>query len=363
MLTNSAKEKYGITNGPNRAWEISKDNWRIMVNDFDTKLQCAAKTGLDRNWLKIQEVKYGYGWSNSTTVFIARPGGIYDKMIWEKLKEEREKIGNRYANYTGRIYAIACLHSVFVDYDYLLDFLEREKEGLKTGLLLIVGDIFDYYNVSLFKKEYYDVTIPRELQVVKELMAIIKTYCPNIILVPGNHDSRAHKRFMEQTTPEVRASLSVTDEALASYCKRKQIKQTDIDNILLLSKGNVISYLAEMTGSGDAKTWYCKIGDAIFCHPEKGVGTPLQTALRAQEHFSDRDEAKAVVVFHTHKASSAYYRHWFIGEGGCMSRRMDYMEGPVFNKSLPVCGYFRGEMKKGTLDFSRSAVFALGACR
>jgi hypothetical protein len=367
MLSKEAKNKYRITKQGYHQWAIGEVDWHKMVDDHQTSAQMNKKTGASLGWMGQQRQKYNYGCSISTVPLAYRPDGLYGKLKYQELKEQQVEVEAKYANYTGPIYAIACLHSVFVDFDYLMEFLEREKEGLKKGIILIVGDIFDWYNLSLFPKEYADITVDQEITVVMQLLFIIKKYCPNIILVKGNHDVRKDKRRAEQQNKELDLIESKGNEAIEHLCKRKGIKVPVIDNILLLAKGSILSYLSEMVGCGEMKLWHCRIGHTVFCHPERGVGTPLQTAIRAYMYFSIRQkDADSVVVFHTHMASSAIYRGWFIAEGGCMARLMDYQNQPNLRSGsadLPYVAYFKGEMTDGYLDKTRAVINCLGECK
>lgn len=348
MLKPEAQKKYNIKvvkKGSSNSYFIRREDFERIAGDYITLMEASRNTGLSTNILLRWKTEWPEkAWPTSTLSGHLRvnyqPPEDLSKLKWQQKEEQQLKIQADWEHYTGKAVIIGCPHFPFVDVEYLNDIVNIE--GGNLGRVIFSGDVLDFSNISLFRKEYNISPLQEVREAIRGISAV-KQYSERIILLNANHDNRFQKRLAERLSPD----LNELDEAI-----RDGLTPTE--------------YVAEQSSVDGTSLWYIRLGNVIICHPERGVTAKLGTVKRAADFWTVRQTGiDAVILSHTHQIGSMIYRKCLCAETGCLTKTPDYtMAGNIGAQTdLMYAGYFRSEWRDGMMDIHKSHPVYLGPTR
>ncbi len=215
-----------------------------------------------------------------------------------KLRIEREKIHQHFSGLNKKLKILTGfdMHMPFQRNDLIKELI---KEG---GDILALSEIFDLYAASRFRKDKFIPLRDEFLVGVQKLTELAKHF-KYMVMGSCNHHARLLALIMDKLKdfPEV---------------------------VELIGKGDVLNIRKRLPGINLLTTdsWWFKIGDIIFAHPDWFSNVNLRTVQSSYEYFAMEGEDYNVIVnAHTHHSGYTPYRNKILIESGCLSYRMDYL--------------------------------------
>jgi len=183
--------------------------------------------------------------------------------------------------------------------DIHLPFHHKEalEEALKTpaDIVVINGDFFDCYSLSVFKKEQL-IQLTDEIDLGNlVLKKILNKGYDHILMLNANHEARAMKFLANKLS----GHEDLYTEISKSFSMLKTLKE---NNRVLKTEG-----------------WWFKTGQLIFAHPDWFSRVTLRTVQNTYEDF------EAICNGHTHGLGFTPFRRKILMESGCLCRGMDYL--------------------------------------
>jgi predicted phosphodiesterase len=230
----------------------------------------------------------------------------------DKQREElRQYIENKYKGREVDILNLSDLHIPFTMYKEV-DRITREN--LDADIVLINGDLFDLFAVSKFAKDK-EVALRRELLEGRQFLEFLSKNFEDVIIVEGNHERRL-RSFIKNMIP-VDMQFLFPDDVLQMVVSGEVIKKKPLKNV-------------HVVGS-----WWLKIFDVIFAHPDNYSNANLKTVQNTSEYFSIVMNVwhRVCIIGHTHRAG------WIMNgevkqiETGCLCFDMDYHRGSNFTRN------------------------------
>ena len=217
----------------------------------------------------------------------------------------------------------------------------------KFDFLILVGDIYDMYHFSTFRKEAV-VPFSREFQEsIPVWDKLVKKFGRIIYIAGSNHERRLWMRLTE------RASLFT----LGLDAKAQEILYEAIDKIRDLYLNINSEAITPYYG------WWLRFGNVIFAHPDRFLRRTMGTAEEVSKYFMNRYiDFETLICAHTHRLSgfSPLMGKW-LAEIPAMCGPMDYMAdghakiGSLHNGHAIVC-----IGKDGRLDYNNSKIHFSG---
>jgi hypothetical protein len=107
-------------------------------------------------------------------------------------------------------------------------------------------------------------------------------------------------------------------------------------------------------------SWWVKLFDTIFAHPDNYAGANLKTVQNTSEHFLlvKNEWHRMCIIGHTHRAGWLIAGEVKLMETGCLCHDMDYHNGSKFTRTKWTKAYsvvYIG--KDGLSDFNKSTVY------
>ena len=132
----------------------------------------------------------------------------------------------------------------------------------------------------------------------------------------------------------------------------------DLLELLFKDRKPIISEHFNKIGVDTVNSWWCRIGDVIFAHPDWFSNIDLRTVVNTQDYFLKEArelyaQTEAIVNGHTHHQGFTVRYHQILMESGSGCERMDYLkEG---KKRLETTrGYIILRMEKGKINFNET---------
>lgn len=232
----------------------------------------------------------------------------------------------KFSDVDTRILSISDLHIPFhLPLETFTDYIG------KVDILVLNGDILDCTQLSKFSKSYRTSPLEEMVtarQYVIDLIEIIKP--KKVIANYGNHElrcgyylSKCLDNELQELMPETAFDYIFTD-GFIHYDRRTKAK---IKYEALQDVFNDIEII--YTG-----TWFCQIGDVIFCHPRTFSSGIMKTAEKALYWFRNEGyNFSGLVMSHTHRLGQYKIGNSMIYEQGacCDTSKMLYNDGNLVN--------------------------------
>ena len=201
----------------------------------------------------------------------------------------------------------------------------------KIDILQINGDVGDMQAISKFPKAYRVSPMEEIIEARQYLIDMISYLNPKKVVVTyGNHDERYQQYLAKnldtdliEMQPENSLEL-IFEDGFRHYDKRKGVK-TWYEPIENLFDNIEINY---------THSWYCQIGDAVFCHPTAYSSGILKTAEKAMLWFRNEGfDFRKLVLAHTHRSGQYTIGNTTIYEQGCFCdvKKNNYADGKLVN--------------------------------
>lgn len=242
------------------------------------------------------------------------------------------KAPKRTASSTSRVVTVAGdFHAPFHEPAMLADFIVRE--GPRTDLLVINGDLSDAYALSRFLL-YEHMPFRDEWAIVTAVMDSLASHFPQIQLIIGNHDARLEKQLLTRCTGDivdaVRYLTGGTLCPLTALAKR-------YDNVTVVR---------HRLPTGHEADWFTVVGDAWIGHPEKFSVVPgsalrqLEQAVETHAEEWGLGPARVIVMGHTHQRARLSWRaDKELVEPGCLCQTQGYQVTPKIGGTRQRRGY------------------------
>jgi predicted phosphodiesterase len=242
-----------------------------------------------------------------------------DKSLFRNdiMKAKRDDVsGYIERKYKGQKVKILYLSDLHVPFTLYEEVVKAVKSNSDADILVINGDLLDLFAVSKFAKDK-EVALRRELEEGRELLEYLSSRFKDVIITEGNHERRL-KSYIKNVIPVDMQFLFPDD-----------ILQMVVD-------GDVIGEdLEELENVHVVGSWWIKLFDTIFGHPDNYANANLKTVQNTSEYFTviENISHRACIIGHTHRAGWIISGDVFLMETGCMCFDMDYHKGSKFTRT------------------------------
>lgn len=236
-------------------------------------------------------------------------------------------------------------HAPFHHAEYVAAMFERERDA---DLLIVGGDLQDFYSVSRFTK-YEDVPFEEEMAAVTLLLEQMSERFPKVLIVEGNHDKpRFEKQLRDRVSEEMVKVISYLAGGNLSVIAAAAKRYPNIEIVR-----NKVDKRFEVG-------WYAQVNDLIVSHMEKFSRVPGSTLRGVEEWFADFENIiglekgwRVIVQAHTHAMGWFPYRSdKLLVESGCLCRTHGYQLTPRAGGRPQRQGYVTLTQNDGVTDFS-----------
>lgn len=237
---------------------------------------------------------------------------LYD---YEGFDQDREAIYNyfneKYHGKSVKILNIADLHIPFTDYKTVKGIL---KEHADADILMINGDLLDLFAVSKYAKDK-EVALKREIDEGRDFLEYVSKKFKDVVITDGNHERRL-RNYVTNMIPTDMQFLFPQD-ILKVVVSGEVLKKKPIKNV-------------HVVGS-----WWVKLFDVIFAHPDNYSSANLKTVQNTSEHFLlvKNVHHRMCIIGHTHRAGWLMAGEIKLMETGCLCFEMDYHNGSKFTRT------------------------------
>jgi predicted phosphodiesterase len=242
-----------------------------------------------------------------------------------------------------KIVVASDFHAPFHHQEYVAAMFEREKDA---DLLIVGGDLQDFYSVSRFVK-YESVPFEEEMAAVTLLLEQMSERFPRVLIVEGNHD---RPRFEKQLRDHLSEDMVKVVEYLAggnlSVIKAAAKRFPNIE------------FASNVVDGRFHVGWYAQVNDLIVSHMEKFSIVPGSTLRGVEDWFSNFERViglekdwRVVVQAHTHAGCVFPYKaDKMLVESGCLCRTHGYQLTPRAGGRPQRQGYVTLEQIDGRTD-------------
>lgn len=313
------------------------------IADYKERNGQLGKVGIDE-LLKTVDVNLDVFEHKLETVedYFTLPQGRDETLFLHKnADKQREKISEyieeKYKGKRIKVLYMSDLHIPFTIYEMVKYIIDEHKDA---DILVLNGDLLDLFNVSTFAKDK-SVALKRELQEGREFLEIVSQLFDDVIVVEGNHERRL-RNFIKHTIPQDIQFLFPQDAL-------QVIQEGTVFDLDPLENVHVVG------------SWWIKIYDTIFAHPDNFNSPPMRTVINTSEHFMlvKNIPHRALAIGHTHQAGKYIDRGRMVMETGCLNYDMDYKNGSKFGKMDWTRAYALFYFDDGEVDFNESNVITL----
>ena len=265
--------------------------------------------------------------------------------IKELLKFEPLKIKppKKRKSHIQNILLVSDLHLPFIELQLLAEILRLKG----IDIIILNGDIFDFYSISRFVSYRPQLDLKQELHDSRQ---ILRSICESFAIVKsdtGNHFARLYKMLSKD--PNIK---QIMNAGLIKY-KPEEFLTADFPNIEIASR--------HIKNSDLSVSFFDVIGkDFLYGHFEKSskiVGKPVRDsyeAMRAWRDAFDFDfgKIKFFAQAHTHKLLQMFYdmNNVMLLETGCICSIQEYTMQPAMNYTPINQGYITFTQEDGETD-------------
>ena len=223
------------------------------------------------------------------------------------------------------------------------------NEFRNADILQINGDVSDNQSISKFPKAYRVSPMEEIIETRKYLMELIEYINPKKVVVNyGNHDIRFQAYLAKNLDSDLlelmpKTSLElILDDGFRHFDKREHTKVW-YEPLKEIFTDIQIEY---------TDSWFCQIGDAIFCHPTAYSSGILKTAEKAMLWFRNEGyDFKRLVMAHTHRSGKYTIGNTTLYEQGafCDTKKNNYSDGKLFNSQKEGFIYLKQDIDGNTI--------------
>lgn len=231
----------------------------------------------------------------------------------EKTEKHREEvvtyIEDKYSGEERKALYLADLHVPFTNYNLVKHIVKTHDDA---DFLVINGDFLDLFAVSKFAKDK-DVALKREMREARHFLEFVSDIFEDVIITEGNHERRL-KTYLRHAIPTDMQFL-FEDDILKYVVSGKTLNKEPLENVHVIG------------------SWWVKVYDTIFAHPDNFSSVPMRTSLDTSQHFLMLQGIphRTCVIGHTHQVGELYRGEVKCMETGCLCYDMDYRKGAKFN--------------------------------
>lgn len=249
-----------------------------------------------------------------------------------------------YAGGRRDILVASDLHIPFHDPEMVATMLAREGG---RDLLILGGDVQDFYSVSRFVK-YEHIPFERELAEVTAFLELVASRFGEVLIVEGNHDK---PRFEKQLRERLSEEMVKVIEFLAGG---------ELSVIALLAKRYPNVRVARHAVGSHQVGWFTQEGDLLVSHMEKFSRVAGSTLRGVEEWFADFEDVigltpdwRVILQAHTHAMSWFPYRaRKLLAETGCLCQTHGYQLTPRAGGRPQRHGYITLTQDDGRTDLN-----------
>lgn len=248
--------------------------------------------------------------------FFTLPDGRDETLyLYKNADRQREGIAkyieDKYKGQPVKVLYMSDLHIPFTVYDLVKHIITEHSDA---DILVINGDLLDLFNVSTFAKDK-TIALKRELQEGREFLEIVSKIFKDVVITEGNHERRL-RNYIKNVIP-VDLHFLFPQDVLDVIQSGVVFDKEPLENV-------------HVVGS-----WWIKLFDTIFGHPDNYSGVPMRTVIQTSEHFKlvKNIPHRAMVIGHTHQAGKMIDRNTLVMETGCLQHDVDYKHGSKYIKT------------------------------
>lgn len=248
--------------------------------------------------------------------FFTLPDGRDNSLyLYKNADRQRDKVAKyieeKYKGKPVKVLYLADLHIPFTVYDLVKHIITEHSDA---DILVINGDFLDLFNVSTFAKDK-TVALKRELQEGREFLEIVSRIFSDVVITEGNHERRL-RNYIKNVIP-VDLHFLFPQDVLEVVQSGSVFKLEPLANV-------------HVVGS-----WWIRLFDTVFGHPDNYSSVPMRTVIQTSEHFTlvKNVSHRACVIGHTHQAGKLIDRGRMLMETGCLQHDVDYKHGSKFIKT------------------------------
>lgn len=252
----------------------------------------------------------------------------------------------------NRVLSISDLHI-----PYQLPITTFKQYVGNVDILQLNGDILDCQSLSKFPKMYRISFMEEMIEGRKYLIDLINYIKPKKVIVNyGNHDARMGQYLAKNLDSDIIELMPnnplelILMDGFNHNDKRNRTK-TYYDALTKVFEDEVEIVYTE--------SWYCQIGDAIFCHPSAFSSGMMATAQKAMTWFRNEGYVfKKLVMAHTHRVGSYEIGNTTIFEQGTCSetKKQHYIDGKLVNSQKEGFIYICQDEDGNTIDSKTNLV-------
>ena len=244
-----------------------------------------------------------------------------------------------------KIVVASDFHAPFHHKEYVAAMLERERDA---DLLIVGGDLQDFYSVSRFVK-YEHVPFEEEMAAVTLLLEQFSERFPRVLIVEGNHDKpRFEKQLRDRLSEEM---VKVIEYLAGGNLSVIQAAAKRFPNI---------EFARNVVDGRFTVGWYAQVNDLLVSHMEKFSTVAGSTLRGVEDWYSNFEKVigldrnwKVIVQAHTHAGAWFPYKaDRLLVESGCMCRTHGYQLTPRAGGRPQRQGYVTLEQIDGKTDIN-----------
>lgn len=270
-------------------------------------------------------------------IFPDKDERLYSHEDADKQRNEvTEYFNQKYKGKAVKILNLSDLHIPFTDYKTVAAILKKHNNA---DILMINGDLLDLFAVSKYAKDK-EVALKREIDEGRDFLEYVSKNFKDVVITDGNHERRL-KHYVTNMIPTDMQFLFPQD-ILQVVVSGEVLKKKPLKNI-------------HVVGS-----WWVKLFDVIFAHPDNYSGANLKTVQNTSEHFSLVKNVfhRMCIIGHTHRAGWLVTGDIKLMETGCLCFEMDYHNGSKFTRTKWTKAYSVVHIdSNGRSDFNDSTVY------
>jgi predicted phosphodiesterase len=242
---------------------------------------------------------------------------------------------------------ISDIHAPFHDEEKFAAMIAQTRG--KVDVCILAGDGPDFHNYSRFIKYGQHFTIQDEHKSFMSVLAMLSESYPEVIMIPGNHDERARKKYAQILPPDLY-------QAVLSFHGNNAF---DFAELMTRQFENIVIPTMPSSGFAEYRFLYQITGtDIVVGHPElfsriacKSVSTFIDWLKKKAQPMGLIKNFNHAVMGHTHQAGKIYADFGVIGiENASLCMTPDYDAGPKLSGCLRpiVHGYTRFKTNRAT---------------
>jgi len=268
--------------------------------------------------------------SNNDAEKILKLNKYSENTIQEYRYPLRQKLIERFKNYTGWVITFSDLHVPYINWEIVLTALNSLKQFPGNKLLVLGGDILDFDQFSSWGGRKRIVDVPYDIIATAKFLDAIYHLFDNIIIIEGNHERRLYNylfKYLDKNAPYMLDFINVPElikRYLSSEAQKKVIFSPD---------------------------WYAIIGEMIVAHNNKASVIKGKSVSQTIDYFIENlkdTKISAVMQAHTHTQVKLKHQGVWGLETGMLGKDPSY-RAIKSSRIKPLYGYGYGQLISGKL--------------